>query len=172
MHLTETEFAVQGVYLGLDLGQARCGLGVAAALAATTAPAIATPLAVVQTRPQATLATRIRQTLGQRQPVALIAGLPLNARGESGQSAVAVQAMAECLQAELSQLYGTSAPLPLHFVDERFSTAAALAVRRNLHAPPVRGKARHTTARELRAGIDAQVAAELLQSWLDTRPGG
>jgi putative Holliday junction resolvase len=157
------------VYLGFDAGAARCGLAVAPAGEAGM-PVIATALSVVATEPQTALAQRVQAALGARTSVALIAGLPLDERGAEGPAARLARALAERLAAELN--------VPVHFVDERFSTAAALAARRNVMGVDAAGtrreaggKARHVSARELRVDIDAQVAAELLQSWLDAQRG-
>ena len=130
-------------------------------------PPLATALAVVQTRPAESLALRIRQDLGARRPVALVAGLPLDAKGREGPSALTVRTLAEQLQVELTALYGLAEQLPLHFVDERFSTAAILSERRSAPGPARRGQPKHVPLRELRSGIDAAVAAALLQGWLD-----
>jgi RNase H-fold protein (predicted Holliday junction resolvase) len=158
------------VYLGLDLGQARCGLAVAARGEVT----LALPLAVVATRPLDSLAQRILTALGGRLPVELVAGLPLDQRGLEGLAALSVRDLAVQLQAELSALLHSPAPLPLHFVDERFSTAAALIARREAAQTSGRrgrGKEKHIPLRRLRTDIDADVAAELLQTWLDTGRG-
>lgn len=76
-------------------------------------------------------------------------GLPLDQYGAEGTAAVLARELGEMLAAELG--------CPLHFVDERFTTAAALAGRKELGESPPRR----------RAAVDAQAAALILQSFLD-----
>lgn len=177
------------VYLGLDAGSVRCGLAIAPATGSGNAPAqaapvIAVPLEAVASEPRQTLARRTFDLLGPRIPVRLIAGLPLDKRGQDGPAALLARELAELLSVELAELLRQSGsraddgPLPVEFVDERFSTAAALSARRGLYEAKQEtrretarreGRREHIPAMKLRQHIDAQVAAELLQGWLDSR---
>jgi RNase H-fold protein (predicted Holliday junction resolvase) len=178
------------VYLALDAGSVRCGLAIAPASTSgggglpASAPAIAVPLGVVPTEPQTGLARRVLELLGPRVPVLLIAGLPLDKRGQDGPAAELARKLATVLADGLAALLRrqgsrtNEGPLPVEFIDERFSTAAALSARRGLYeakqdarraAAQRENRREHIPAMKLREHIDAQVAAELLQGWLDSR---
>lgn len=174
------------VYLALDAGSVRCGLALAPAGAAA-APAIAVPLGVVACEPRATLARRVLELLGPRIPLRIIAGLPLDKRGQDGPATELARELAALLAEGLAELLRSSGsrlnegPLPVEFVDERFSTAAALSARRGLYeskqaarreAARREKRSEHIPVMKLREQIDAQVAAELLQGWLDSPPSG
>ncbi len=133
-------------WLGLDPGIVRCGLAVA-----DTSATLALPLSVLPTEPRHTLATRLRAALGQRQLAGLVVGLPLDQHGGEGEAAVRARELGTTLAAELG--------CELHFVDERFTTAEALA----------RDREAHRGGKRPRAAVDAQAAAAILQTFLDSR---
>ena len=132
-------------WLGLDPGIVRCGLAVA-----DTSATLALPFSVVPTEPRQTLAARIRAALAQRQLAGLVVGLPLDQYGGEGSAAAVARELGTALATELD--------CALHFVDERFTTAEALA----------RGRETDTSAKRPRADVDAQAAAAILQTFLDS----
>lgn len=136
-------------YLGLDLGRARCGL--ATALAGSS---IALPLRVIQTEPQATLATRITNELAHRKLAALVVGLPLDQHGKEKESAAWAREMGGRLAKELDA--------PVHFVDERFSTREAYAMRQQAGVK----------AKRNRESVDSAAATVILQAYLDALAQG
>jgi putative holliday junction resolvase len=136
----------QEFYLGLDLGRARCGLAIA--LAGST---LALPLAVIPTEPQATLVLRTRAALAHRMLAALVVGLPLDQHGKEGHAAAWARELGGRLAAELGA--------PVHFVDERYSTREAYAVR----------KQAGVKARRNRASVDSAAATVILQTFIDSR---
>jgi putative Holliday junction resolvase len=133
-------------WLGLDPGTVRCGLALA-----DTSATLALPFSVVPTEPRQTLADRIRTALGQRRLAGLVVGLPLDQYGGEGIAAVFARELGTALADELD--------CSLHFVDERFTTAGALA------------RARETGGRGKRppAVVDAEAAAAILRTFLDSR---
>lgn len=79
----------------------------------------------------------------------LVAGLPLNMDGTEGPQAQRVRAFAEAVAKE--------AGLPLHFVDERWTTEVALRVLREAGLP----------GRKRKGKADALSAVLILQAWLE-----
>lgn len=79
----------------------------------------------------------------------LVAGLPLNMDGTEGPQAQRVRAFAEAVAKE--------AGLPLHFVDERWTTEEALRVLREAGLP----------GRKRQGKADALSAVLILQAWLE-----
>ncbi|MEN3009695.1 MAG: Holliday junction resolvase RuvX [Candidatus Bipolaricaulaceae bacterium] len=130
--------------LALDVGERRVGL------ARTDATGtLAVPHGVyVRTdweRDVRALAELARQ-LGAE---ALVVGLPLNMDGTEGEQARRVRAFAEALAKE--------AGLPLHFVDERWTTEEAVRVLREAGLP----------WRKRKGKADALSAVLILQAWLE-----
>lgn len=86
---------------------------------------------------------------------ALVVGLPLHMDGRMSPQAQEVQAFAEAVAKE--------AGLPLHFVDERWTTAEAERVLREAGLSP----------RKRKSKVDALSAVLILQAWLEgVRSGG
>jgi len=81
-----------------------------------------------------------------------VVGLPLNMDGTEGPSARLARAFAPRLQAALR--------VPVDLFDERLSTFEA----------EDRLRARGVSARDMKALVDAEAAAVILQGWLDGRP--
>lgn len=79
----------------------------------------------------------------------LVAGLPLNMDGTEGKQAQRVREFAEAVAKE--------ARLPLHFVDERWTTEEALRVLREAGLP----------RRKRKGKADALSAVLILQAWLE-----
>ena len=130
--------------LAIDLGDARIGI------AATDDMGImAHPVETIH-REQVDPIDRIVQLVTERKVRTLIMGLPLHSDGSEGDSAAKARKFGEQLSARLPEL-------PLHFVDESFTTLSAA------------GKLREAgrKAKQQKAVIDQAAAVEILNSWLD-----
>ncbi len=123
--------------LGLDYGAARTGVAVSDA-----SGTIARPLEVVRAAATPPGLERIAALVAEHDAEAVVVGLPLTLRGETGAQARETQAFVDDLRRVL--------PVPVDVWDERFTTT--LAARTASRAPE-----------------DALAAAHLLQSWLDRR---
>jgi putative Holliday junction resolvase len=134
-----------GRVLALDWGQKRFGVALSDPLRL-----FAQPLTTLVRRPKqrppvgAVLALIRQHGVGE-----LVVGLPLTPEGEEGEAARAARAFGETVAARSG--------LPVHFVDERMSTAGAL---RAARTAGVRD-------RDSRARVDQMAAVAILQGWLD-----
>lgn len=135
-------------YLGLDVGERRIGVALSDASAR-----LATPLTTVGAVPQALAIERIGRLCAEYGVTALVLGLPLTLRGEVGPQATAVQKFGAALEQALA--------LPLHYFDERLTTAAADQLLRELGVKPEKRKLQ----------IDQVAASIILQDFLDQQRG-
>ncbi len=133
-----------GVIVGLDIGEARTGIARSDAL-----QLVAFPHSVVNARTEGDMARDIAAVIQALSPVLVVAGLPLNQNGEPGLQAKRVSAFLERLR--------LLAPVEIVTQDERFSTAEALRVARDMNA---RGKTR-------KQKVDQIAATLILQTFLD-----
>ena len=130
--------------LAIDLGDARIGI------AATDDMGImAHPVETIH-REQTDPLERIVQLVKERKVRTLVLGLPLHSDGSEGDAAAKARKFGEQLSARLPEL-------PLHFVDESFTTLSAA------------GKLREAgrKAKQQKAVIDQAAAVEILNSWLE-----
>ena len=134
-------------YLGIDLGRARIGLALADDVLRT-----ARPLRAVERRGEETDLGAISEVAREYEVTRAVMGLPLNMDGTEGPSARLARSFAPVL----SQALG----VPVDLFDERLSTFEA----------EDRLRSRGVTAREMKALVDAEAAAVILQGWLDGRP--
>lgn len=130
--------------LGLDIGSVRVGVAIS-----DPSGTVASPLAVLDARKTLEDPAELRAIVDENRVDLLVVGLPVTMAGEEGPQARAVREAAESL--------GRSLGLPVVFVDERLSTAAAAAAMR---AGGVR-------SRKQRGQVDKVAAAVLLQAYLD-----
>ncbi|GAB4439521.1 MAG: Holliday junction resolvase RuvX [Chloroflexi bacterium OHK40] len=130
--------------LGLDVGERRIGVALSDA-----SGRLATPLTTIGAVPQAQAIERIGRLCVEHQVVALVVGLPLTLRGEVGPQAAAVQRFA----AQLAEAVG----LPVHFFDERLTSAAADQLLREMGVKPEKRKLQ----------LDQVAASIILQDYLD-----
>ncbi len=130
--------------LGLDIGSVRVGVAIS-----DPSGTVASPLAVLDARKTLEDPAELRAIVDENGVDLLVVGLPVTMAGEEGPQARAVREAAESL--------GRSLGLPVVFVDERLSTAAAAAAMR---AGGVR-------SRKQRGQVDKVAAAVLLQGYLD-----
>lgn len=132
-----------GVRLALDWGQARIGVA-----ACDPAGTLAYPVEAVPAGPGAL--ARILTLIGEYEPIELVVGLPRSLGGGEGPAAATVRA-------QVGELVGAVAPLPVRLVDERLTTVTA--------AQRLRAGGR--SARKQRSRIDAAAAAAILEHALD-----
>ena len=135
--------------LGIDFGERRVGV----ALSDPTGT-LASPLPTLRRRagkrpPLAALEALVEE----HEVVALVLGLPLTPQGEDSDWTRTVREVGEALARRTG--------LPLHFVDERFTSVQAERAVRGVGLP--KGK------REQKERIDAAAAVLILQSWLNRR---
>ncbi|WP_242360463.1 Holliday junction resolvase RuvX [Anaeromyxobacter sp. SG17] len=133
-------------YLGLDLGRARIGLALADDVLRT-----ARPLSVVQHRSREADLSAILAAMREWEVEAAVVGLPLNMDGTEGSGARHARAFA----AEL----GRASAVPVELFDERLSSFEAESRLRD----------QGFSSRDVRARVDAEAAAIILQGWLDRR---
>jgi putative Holliday junction resolvase len=133
-------------YLGIDLGRARIGLALADDVLRT-----ARPLRAVERRSEESDLDAISEVAREYEVTRAVVGLPLNMDGSEGPSARLARSFAPIL----SQALG----VPVDLFDERLSTFEA----------EDRLRSRGVTAREMKALVDAEAAAIILQGWLDGR---
>jgi len=131
-------------FLGVDVGKARIGLALADDVLRT-----ARPLRTVARRGDAATLADIGETAREFEVTQLVVGLPLNMDGTEGPAARHARGFAAKLAAALG--------LPAALQDERLSTFEA---ERRLRERGVSGK-------DVRAQVDAEAAAVILQEWLD-----
>jgi putative Holliday junction resolvase len=137
-----------GRVLGVDWGEKRIGL----ALSDETGT-LAQPLATLTRRAGRRFPMqRLRALLDAHHPVAVVVGLPLTPEGHEGDAAVAARAMGSLIAARTG--------LPVHYLDERMTTARVQRTIRELGGG-TRGR---------KGEVDQLAAVVLLQQFLDTQP--
>jgi putative Holliday junction resolvase len=138
--------------MGIDFGERRIGL----ALSDPTAT-LASPLDTLVRRPGKRVPLKALEEAARTHEVErLVVGLPLDARGEENDWSRAVRASAEELGRRLA--------VPVEYVDERFTSAAA--------GRALRGSGLARDDREDKGRVDRAAAALILQRWLDGRRAG
>ncbi len=138
--------------LGIDFGERRIGL----ALSDPTGT-IASPLPTLKRRagkrpPLSAIEALVRENKVET----LVLGLPLTLKGEDSDWTRTVREVGEALAKRTG--------LPVHLVDERFTSVIAERAVRSIGLP--RGK------REQKERIDAAAAVLILQAWLNGRSKG
>jgi len=130
--------------LGLDIGDRRVGIAVSDATGT-----VAGPHGVYVRRSPAADVAHLAELARDVGAAAIVAGLPLNMDGTEGEQARKVRELAEAVAA--------AAGLPLHYVDERLTSAEA-----------ERAMVEGGLSRRRRKGqADALAAVLILQAWLD-----
>ncbi len=131
--------------LALDIGQRRVGVAIS-----DPDGLLATPLTVLDAEDLAG-SDRVTRLIEDHGVELVVVGLPLTMGGEEGPQASSVRAVAEEMARNL--------PVPVHYHDERLSTAAARrALRESGRGPD----------KEVRGQVDKMAAAVFLQSFLDS----
>ncbi|MGB8645493.1 MAG: Holliday junction resolvase RuvX [Anaerolineae bacterium] len=136
-------------YLALDVGTRRIGVAVG-----STDLRLATPLAVIRRDRLETDAAQVRALAEQYDAERVVVGLPQELDGTIGVQAQRIMDYATRLQSLVAR--------PFEFFDERYSTAQALAQRREMGVNEKRG----------RATIDAAAAAIILQDFFNAAGQG
>lgn len=132
-----------GRVLALDYGRVRIGVATCDELGIAV-----TPLGFVPRADDRSAAATIAGLARQQQAVALVVGLPLHAHGAAGDNVRWVRRFL----VELARV----CPLPVHEVDERYSSGEAEdALKAEGKWPPAPG------------AVDAKAAAIVLRRWLD-----
>jgi putative Holliday junction resolvase len=140
-----TSAAPQGRLLGVDWGEKRIGIALS-----DESRSIAQPLTTLTRRTGKRFPMRDLLTLVAQHAVAgVVVGLPLEADGSDGASALAARALATDI--------GRLAAVPVSLWDERMSTARALKTVQELGG----------STRGRKADVDAMAAVILLQHYLD-----
>ncbi|MCA1799077.1 MAG: Holliday junction resolvase RuvX [Xanthomonadaceae bacterium] len=133
-------------YLGFDFGMKRIGVALG-----SRSTADARPLATVRNGAGGPEWQAVDRLVEDWTPAALVAGVPYNADGSAHAVTVAAQAFA----ATLAERYR----LPVHTVDERYSSLAA--------ADALTARRQRGDHRRVRSGdLDAAAAAVILTDWL------
>lgn len=132
--------------LGIDLGARRVGVSVH-----DDDEVPARPLTTVEVTDLASLLAGVEAVVARERPEELVVGLPLNMDGSEGPAARGARRLAAALRKRVG--------LPVALWDERLTTTQA---QRSRVARGAKG----------RAGIDAEAATILLQSYVDTKRGG
>jgi len=135
--------------LGIDLGERRVGVAVS-----DPTGSIAQPLPTLRRRAGKRMPIAILQGLAEQYEVqGIVMGLPLAPSGDDTEWTRTVREAAS----KLAERSG----VPVHLVDERFTSRAAERAIRGLGLPKKK--------REEKARVDAAAAVLILQSWLDAR---
>ncbi len=135
--------------LGIDFGERRVGVAVS-----DPTGVIAQPLSTLQRRAGKRMPLRALEDLVEEYGVeAIVVGLPLALSGNDTDWTRTVRETAE----KLNERSG----LPVHLVDERFTSARAERAVRGIGLPKRK--------KEQKGRIDAAAAVLILQSWLDAQ---
>jgi putative Holliday junction resolvase len=143
--------AAPQVLLGLDFGLRRIGLAVGDTITRRARPRPALQVAPGRA-PGDSEFQRIARELGDSGATRIIVGCPYNEDGSQG----ALARKAAQFAAELGRRYG----LPVHLVDERYSSLEATEVLRSMRADGTR------RSRVEKPDIDSAAAAVILERWL------
>jgi putative Holliday junction resolvase len=142
----EPAIPADGRLLAVDWGERRIGLAVS-----DPSQTIAQPLATLTRRSGKRFPMQqLREHIDRETPVAIVVGLPLAASGYEGAAAKAARAAGTLIAAKTG--------LPVVYVDERMTTARALAIK---HEMGGRGRDRDV--------IDQVAAAVVLQAFINRR---
>lgn len=137
--------------LGIDFGEARIGLAVS-----DPTGTIASPLPTLKRRRGKRPPIEEMVKIARKHEVeALVMGLPLDAGGNETEWTARVR--------EVGEELGRRLEVPVHYQDERMTSARAERVVRTRLGLPRR-------EREKKGRVDAAAAVLILQAWLD-RPG-
>lgn len=136
--------------LGIDLGQRRVGVAVS-----DPTGLIAQPLPTLSRRAGKRMPLAALQEIASNYEVEdIVMGLPLAPSGNDTEWTSTVREVARRLE--------NRSGVPVHLVDERFTSQAAERAVRSLGLPRKK--------REEKGRVDAASAVLILQSWLDGRP--
>lgn len=132
-----------GVLLAIDFGRARLGVAICDPLGITVRP-----LGHIDRQTDRQAATLVARLAAQEQARALVIGLPLHAHGDAGEAVQWVRIFIAALR--------PLTPLPIHEVDERYSSEEAASQLQEVGRWPARP-----------GEVDARAAAIILRRFLD-----
>ena len=135
-----------GALLGLDHGTKRWGIAVS-----NSDQTVAVPVETWTVREPKQNLKHLREVLDDYRIVGIIVGLPIRTNGEEGTASQAVRQFGEWLAGEV--------PLPIGYIDERYSSAEAELLIWSRGESPIRRK----------QPLDSLAAHVILQSFLDDR---
>lgn len=130
--------------LGLDVGDRRIGVALSDPIGM-----LATPLAAIDRRAAQGGLETVARLARENEASDIVVGMPLSLDGSVGPQAQAVQAFIAALR--------DVCPLPVHTVNEQYTSAEAERRLRDIGVAPSREPGR----------VDALAAAIILQEWLD-----
>jgi putative Holliday junction resolvase len=131
--------------LAVDWGERRFGLALSDPLRM-----LASPLTTLTRRPgKRAPVGEIARLIVQHEVAEVVVGLPLTPEGDEGPGAREVRALGEAI--------GARAGVPVHYADERLTTAHALKSARRAGV----------SARQAKHRVDQMAAVGILQGWLD-----
>lgn len=133
---------MRGRRIAFDYGDVRTGVALC-----DPDGILASPLCVLDTKSK-NFVTEISSLLSEHEPIRIFIGKPLNMSGNTGESAVKVEAFVEQVQSITS--------LPIQLIDERLSTVSA---QRKLKEAGV-------SMRDSKSLIDAMAAVAILEQGL------
>lgn len=133
--------------LALDIGEVRVGIAVSDPQGCVVSPVCVLPAAEVLAH-----ASTFRRVLEDWEPDCLVCGRPMTMAGEDGPQAQRIM--------EQGEKVARACGLPVHFVDERLSSAEAKRILRE----------QGLSEKSMRGKVDMVAASLFLQSWLDARP--
>ena len=133
--------------LGIDPGSRRVGVAVSDA-----GGSIAFPLAVLERKDDDTYLDELAELARMREADEIVVGLPTRLDGTEGPEAIEAVRIAGILRNKLG--------LPVHMLDERFTTRIAQGALR----------ANNVNSRKQKPMVDKVAATLLLQSYLDAHP--
>jgi putative Holliday junction resolvase len=140
-----TQRARSGTVLAFDYGQRRIGVAVGEA-----ALGIAHPLMVIEGGAGDEPWEQVSELVAEWKPAAFVVGMPVHDDGRRHELAAAVHGFSR----QLARRFG----LPVHLVDERFSSSEAAS---HLREAGIRGRAQ-------KPHLDALAATAILQAWFDS----
>ncbi len=137
---------VEGRVLGIDYGSKRIGIAIS-----DPTQVLAQGITTVTARSAAKAISEIGRIIEEYDIVKMVVGLPLTLKGELGATALAAKKFA----ARLNREY----PMPVHWIDERFTSKIAEQTLKMAGVSPAKNKAR----------VDQISATLILQSYLDNQ---
>lgn len=138
-----------GVLLAFDFGLKRIGVATGQSVTGT-----ASPLTVLQRHGDVTDWPAIHSLVEEWRPGALVVGLPLREDGSESELTASARRFGESL--------GERTGLPVHFADERYTSASARSDFAEL-------RREGAVRRRDRGRIDAVAAQRILETWLHER---
>ena len=133
--------------LGIDFGERRIGLALSDPTGTLASPLPTLKRRVGKRPPLAALA----ELVAAREVEAVVMGLPLTLQGEDSDWTRTVRDVGQSLSGRTG--------VPVHFIDERFTSVVAERMVRTSGLP--------RRKRESKERVDAEAAVLILQSWLD-----